>query len=87
MHTGMGGYWQTAIHTHTHTFCDVLHGFPDSSVEGAGVGGTLEGQATLLVVHLPVMKGWGGLGVLQVLPQETLQDYLCGSTRTHIQTY
>lgn len=63
------------------TFRQVLHGFPDPTVEGACVGRALERQATLLVVHFPVVKCGRGLGVHQILLQEAFQNHLGGGTR------
>lgn len=58
------------------TFRQVLQGLPHPPVEGSGVGRTLKGQTALPVVHLPVVESGRGLGVDQVLLQETLQNHL-----------
>lgn len=58
------------------TFRQVLQSLPHTSVKRSGVRRTLERQTTLPVVHLPVVERGCGLGVDQVLPEETLQDHL-----------
>lgn len=61
------------------TFSQVLDGFPHAPVERPGVSWTLEGQAALPVLHLPVVKRGVCDGVHKVLPQGTVQNHL--STR------
>lgn len=72
--------WQrTFLDSHTaaqHTFSQVLNGFPYPPVECSGVSWTLEGQATLPVLHLPMVKCGRCYGVHKVLPQRTVQDHL-----------
>lgn len=58
------------------TFSQVLDCFPYAPVESSGVGWTLEGQAALPVLHLPMMKCGRCYGVDQVFPQRTVQDHL-----------
>lgn len=58
------------------TFSQVLNGFPYPSVKRSGVSRALEGQATLPVLHLPMVKCGRCYGVHQVLPQRTVQDHL-----------
>ncbi len=38
------------------TLCEVLDGLPHAAIERSSVGGALERQATLPVVHSPVME-------------------------------
>lgn len=58
------------------TFGQVLDGFPHASVERSGVSRTLEGQAALPVLHLPVVKRGICDGVHEVLPQRAVQNHL-----------
>ena len=58
------------------TFGQVLYRLPYPPVESSGVCRTLEGQATLPVLNLPVMKRGRCYGVDQILPQRTVQDDL-----------
>ncbi len=58
------------------TLCEVLDGLPHAAIERSSVGGALERQATLPVVHSPVMESGRGFSVDQILLQKALQDHL-----------
>ncbi len=67
------------------TLCEVLDGLPHAAIERSSVGGALERQATLPVVHSPVMESGRGFSVDQILLQKALQDHLITNTSIKIE--
>lgn len=58
------------------TLREVLDCLPHTAIKRSGVGRALKRQATLPVVHPPVMESGRGFSVDQIFLQKALQDHL-----------